>query len=288
MAARAIWSGAISFGLVTIPVKLFTATRAKDIGFHLLHAPDGSRITQKRFCAAEDVEIPWNEVVRGFEVAKGEYVTLTDEDFAQLPLPSLHTVAIDAFVEAQEIDPVFYETTYRLAPDTRGDKPYALLHAALARRGLVAVAHIALRKKEQLCVVRAHEGVLLLETLFHVDEVELAPEAATSQKVSARELALADTLIDLLRKPFDPAEYTDRYREALEALIDAKQAGRKVAAGPTGTRHEPTVIDLAARLRESVAAARGRTKSASGTRASRPRGTRETKRPTRRAARKAG
>jgi len=277
MAARAIWSGAVSFGLVTIPVKLYSATRARDISFHLLHAKDASRISQKRFCQAEEVEIPWNEVVKGYEVSPGEHVVLTDEDFKALPLPSLHTVAIEQFVEAHEIDPIYFETSYRLAPEARAEKSYALLHAALERRKLVAVARIALRKREQLCIVRAHEGVLLLETLYYQDEVDLAKEPATERTVAAKELELADTLIDLLRKPFDPTEYTDTYREALESLIEAKQAGVAVSkGGKAGTKKEPTVLDLSARLRESVAAARGRTKSTAGrdtTRAKPPRST---------------
>ena len=288
MAPRAIWSGAVSFGLVTIPVKLYAATRAKDIAFHLLHAKDGSRISQKRFCQAEDVEIPWNEVVRGYEVAPGEHVILTDEDFAALPLPSLHTVEITQFVEAAEIDPVFFETSYRLAPDARGEKSYALLHAALAKRRLVAVARIALRKREQLCIVRAHEGALLLETLYYSDEVELAREPATERPVAAKELELADTLIDLLRRPFDASEHTDTYREALETLITAKETGVPVTGGRTGTRKEPTVLDLTARLRESVAAARGKAKSASGTRTTRGRKAAAPKSSARRRERKAG
>jgi len=279
VAARAIWSGAVSFGLVTIPVKLYAATRARDISFHLLHAPDGSRISQKRFCQAEDVEIPWNEVVKGYEVAPGEHVVLTDEDFKALPLPSLHTVAIEQFVESSEIDPIYFETTYRLAPDARGEKSYALLYAALEKRGLVAVAHIALRKREQLCVVRAHEGALLLETLYYADEIELAREPATDKPVTAKELELADTLIDLLRKPFDPTEYTDTYREALETLIEAKQAGVPVTTSRTGTRKEPTVLDLTAKLRDSVAAARSRAKPAPRARATKAQAPRSTSRP---------
>ena len=176
-----------------------------------------------------------------------------------------------------EIDPIYFETSYRLAPEARAEKSYALLHAALERRKLVAVARIALRKREQLCVVRAHEGVLLLETLYYQDEVDLAKEPATERTVAAKELELADTLIDLLRKPFDPTEYTDTYREALESLIEAKQAGVAVSkGGKAGTKKEPTVLDLSARLRDSVAAARGRAKSTGGreaTRAKPPRST---------------
>jgi DNA end-binding protein Ku len=292
MAARAIWSGAVSFGLVTIPVKLYTATRARDIRFHLLHAKDASRISQKRFCQAEEVEIPWNEVVKGYEVAPGEHVVLTDEDFQSLPLPSLHTVAIEQFIEAGEIDPVYFETTYRLAPEARAEKSYALLYAALERRQLVAVARIALRKREQLCVVRAKDGVLLLETLYYQDEVDVAKEPATDRPVATKELELADTLIDLLRKPFDPTEHTDTYREALEAIIEAKQAGVTVSGkGTAGVKKAPTVLDLTAKLRESVAAARGRSnrdgEARAKPRAKPPRST-QTKTAARRRDRKAG
>ena len=153
--ARAIWSGSISFGMVSIPVKLYGATESKDISFHLLHATCGTRLKQVRWCPTDEVEVPWSETVRGYEYAKGEYVTLTDEDFEKLPLPSRHTIDLTAFVKAAEIDPVYYERSYYLAPDERAEKPYALLLQALEKKGLTALATITIRKKEQLCAIRA-------------------------------------------------------------------------------------------------------------------------------------
>ena len=140
--ARAIWSGSISFGMVSIPVKLYGATESKDIAFHLLHATCGTRLKQVRWCPTDEVEVPWNETVRGYEYAKDQYVTLTDEDFEQLPLPSKHTIELTAFVEESEIDPVFYERSYYLAPGERAEKPYALLLKALEKKDLTALATI--------------------------------------------------------------------------------------------------------------------------------------------------
>ena len=171
MGRRAIWSGAITFGMVNIPVKLFSATTARDLSFNLVHATCGTRVQQKRWCPTEDVEVPWEEIVRGYEYAKGQFVTLTDEDFEQLPLPSRHTIDITAFVESEEIDPVFYEKSYYLEPDARNEKAYALLLRALEERNLTGIATITMRKKEQLCSLRSQGGTLMLETLFYPDEI---------------------------------------------------------------------------------------------------------------------
>lgn len=265
MADRAIWSGVISFGLVSIPVKLFSATRSKDISFHLLHAACGSRLEQKRWCPVDDVEVPWDEVVRGYEYAKGQHVVLTDADFEQLPLPSKHMIEITAFVERDEIDPVFYEKSYYLAPDDRGEKPYALLMRALDEKRLTAVAAVTLRKKEQLCALRPQEGALMLETLYYPDEVSLDRSVDLGKvKVGQPELEMAFTLIDLLRKPFKPEEYQDHYRDALATVIDAKLEGKEVVAAPPVK--ETKVLDLADALARSVAAARKGGRSGTTTR----------------------
>ncbi len=253
--ARAIWSGSISFGMVTIPVKLYGATESKDISFNLLHSTCGTRVKQVRWCPTDEIEIPWNETVKGYEYAKGQYVVLTDEDFEKLPLPSKHSIELSGFVEEQEIDPVFYERSYYLEPDERGQKPYALLLRALEKKKLTAVATITIRKKEQLCALRPQEGVIVLETLFYPDEVRARPEVdAGGAKVTDREMDMAFTLIDLLRKPFDPTEYNDRYREALGELIEAKLEGRDVVTSPAAG--DSKVIDLADALRKSVEAAK--------------------------------
>ena len=253
--ARAIWSGSISFGMVTIPVKLYGATESKDISFNLLHSTCGSRLKQVRWCPTDEVEVPWSEIVRGYEYAKGEYVVLTEEDFEKLPLPSKHVIELSAFVQAEEIDPVFYERSYYLEPEDRAKKAYALLMRALEEKGLTAVATITIRKKEQLCALRPREGVLMLETLYYADEVRAKPEVeASGVKVTDREMEMASTLIELLHKSFDPSEYHDHYREALEVLIEAKQEGREVVTSPEAP--ETKVIDLADALRRSVEAAK--------------------------------
>jgi DNA end-binding protein Ku len=252
---RAIWSGSISFGMVTIPVKLYGATESKDIAFHLLHATDGTRLQQRRWCPTDEVEVPWSETVRGYEYAKGQYVILTDEDFEQLPLPSKHTIDLSAFVEEREIDPVYYERSYYLEPDERSEKPYALLLKALAEKKLSAVATIAIRKKEQLCVLRPHEGAIMLETLYYPDEIRTERGVDVSgAKISDRELEMAFTLIDILRRPFDPSEYRDHYREALAELIEAKLEGKEVVTAPAP--RETRVFDLADALKRSVEAAK--------------------------------
>ena len=253
--ARAIWSGSISFGMVSIPVKLYGATESKDISFHLLHSTCGTRLKQVRWCPTDETDVPWNETVRGYEYAKGEYVTLTDEDFEKLPLPSRHTIDLSAFVEEAEIDPVYYERSYYLEPEERAEKPYALLVRALEQKGLAALATITIRKKEQLCAIRPKSGVIMLETLYYPDELRQEPGVdLASVRINDRELDMAFTLIDLLRKPFNPEEYHDHYREALAQLIEAKLEGRDVVKAPAA--RETKVIDLADALRKSVEAAR--------------------------------
>ena len=272
--ARAIWSGSISFGMVSIPVKLFGATESKDISFHLLHATDGTRLQQRRWCPTDEADVPWNETARGYEYAKGQYVMLTDEDFESLPLPSKHTIDLSAFVEEKEIDPVFYERSYYLEPAERAEKPYALLLKALEKRNLTALATITIRKKEQLCALRAHEGTIMLETLYYPDEIRAERGMDLSGvKVSDRELEMAFTLIDIFRKPFDPSEYHDHYREALAELIEAKLEGKQVVKAPAP--RDTRVIDLADALKRSVEAAKkeaGKPKppARARTRASRP------------------
>ena len=244
--ARAIWSGSISFGMVSIPVKLYGATESKDIRFHLLHAKDGTRLKQIRWCPTDEAEVPWNETARGYEYAKGQYVVLTDEDFEKLPRPSRHTIDISAFVEESEIDPVYFEKSYYLEPGERAQKPYALLLRALEEKSLTAIATVTMRNKEQLCAIRAKDGVILLETLYYPDEIRKNIEAdLDGVKVSDKELLL---------KPFDPSEYHDHYREALEQLIEAKLEGKEVVTSPE--EKETRVIDLADALRKSVEAAR--------------------------------
>lgn len=254
--ARSIWKGVISFGMVSIPVKLYTATDSKDISFHFLHDECKGRIKQVRWCPVHDRALSSDELVRGYEYAKDRHVVLTDEDFENLPLPSKHTIELSAFVKAEEIDPVYYEKAYYLEPDEPGLKPYALLMKALGTKGLTAIAKIALRNRESLCAIRPMDGTLMLETLFYPDEVRIESQPKVPDVlVSERELAMAYSLIELLsEEEFQPEKYRDEYRDALMQIIEAKLQGEEIVAAP-----EPAatpVVDLMEALKASVEAAR--------------------------------
>lgn len=261
---RAIWSGAISFGMVSIPVKLYTATESKDIGFRQLHRDDLVRIRQLRWCPAEEREVAYDEIVRGYEYAKDQYVVLDDADFEDLPVPSKRTISISAFVEASEIDPLYYEKGYYLEPDEAGVKPYALLLRSIGEKQLVAIGQVAIRSKESLCVLRPHEGRLVMETLYYPDEIRSEPEIDVSDvKLSAQELKMAHSLIEMLQAPFEPAEYHDEYRDALMARITAKlEGGEIVSAEEQAPAAQP--VDLMAALRASIEATQQRKASAGG------------------------
>jgi len=252
---RSIWSGTISFGMVSIPVNLYGATEDKDISFHLLHEECGNRVKQLRWCPFHERAVDWDEVERGYEYAKSEYVVLDDEDFEKLPLPSKKTIELTAFVESQEIDPIYYEKSYYLEPKPEGAKAFALLMRVLEKKKLVGLAKIAIRNKEQLCALRPQGKSLILETLFYPDEIRVGKGLESSVPVSEREMEMATTLVDFLSRPFDPEEYHDEYRQALMKLIDAKREGKEVVAPP-----EPRgkVVDLMSALRESVEAAKKR------------------------------
>jgi DNA end-binding protein Ku len=259
MPPRSIWKGAIAFGMVSIPVRLFTATQDKDVSFHLLHQPDHSRIKFARKCAIEDVEVPQDELVRAFEVSKGEYVEITDEDLEQLPLPATHTIELSSFVSAADIDPIYYDTSYYLEPEEIGLKAYALLLKVIEKKRVIGLASIAIRNKESLCALRVQEGGLLLETLHYPDEIRERETSRPDVLVNERELDVAGALIDALAGPFEPSQYHDRYREALLELIANKTAGHQVVAPETAEGEgEPAVPDLMAALRASIDAARNR------------------------------
>jgi DNA end-binding protein Ku len=242
--------------MVSIPVKLFAATQDKDVSFHQLHKTDHSRIQYKKWCPVDEQEVPQDEIVRAFEVSKDRYVELSDEDLEQLPLPSKHTIELSAFVQAEDIDPIYYQKSYYLEPEETGLKPYALLVKTLEAKGATGVAKIALRNKEHLCALRPMYGSLLLETLFFPDEIREHEERPPRVVVNEREVAMAGSLVDALMEPFDPDKYHDNYREAVLALIESKQHGREVVE-PEGIPTEGgQVSDLMAALRASVEAAR--------------------------------
>jgi DNA end-binding protein Ku len=242
--------------MISIPVKLFGATESKDLAFNNLHKECKSRLKQKRWCPVDDREVFMDEIVKAYEYSKDSYVEITDEDLEALPLPSKHTIELTSFVQQVEIDPVYFERTYYLEPEQVGAKPYALLLRALKTKQVSAVAKIALRNKESLCVIRASENnVLMLETLYYPDEVRTADLPATPDvMVSQPELAMALSLVEMLQEPFDPKQYSDNYRMALLEVIEAKRNGQEIVAQPEAPL--PQTVDLMAALKASLEAAK--------------------------------
>lgn len=255
---RTIWKGAISFGLVTIPVKLFSATEEKDVAFHQVRRSDGSRIRYRRVAEADGSEVPYPDIAKGFELPTGETVVLTDEDFADLPLATQKTVEVLQFVPADEVDPIYFAKSYYLEPEQIGVKPYVLLREALEASGRIAIVKVALRQRETLATLRVREGVIVLETMLWPDEIR-SPEFGfldEDVEVKPAEMKMAESLITALSGEFDPAAYSDSYREAVQALIDAKVEGREVIAASVESEDDGSVVDLMAALRASVAAAK--------------------------------
>ncbi|MXZ88697.1 MAG: Ku protein [Dehalococcoidia bacterium] len=253
---RAIWKGVISFGMVSIPIRLFPATESKDIGFRQLRRDTNTRVRMLRWDPVEEQEVPYEEIVKGYEYAKDRYVVIDDEDLEKLPLPTKHTIELTAFVEESEIDPVHYEKSYYLAPEDAGTKPYSLLIRAMQAKGLIAIAKVAIRTKERLCALRARGDQLILETLYYPDEIREPGESAAVDEVSEEEMEMARALIEMLEQPFDPEQYKDQYREALMTIIEAKLEGQELAT-PEAAAPQPAV-DLMAALRASVEAAKAR------------------------------
>ena len=251
--------------MVSIPVKLYPATQDKDVSFHQLHRPDHSRIKYRKFCAAEDVEVEQDEIMRAFEVSKDQYVEVTDEDLEKLPLPSKHTIELSAFVNTSEVDPIYYDKSYYLEPEETGLKPYALLMKVLDKKGVVGIASVALRNKESLCALRPLESTLVLETLHYPDEIRERELSLPNVLVNDRELDVAGTLVEALQERFDPSSYHDHYREALLELIKSKTEGREVVV-PEGETAAAPVGDLMAALRASLEQARGRKAGGGGER----------------------
>jgi DNA end-binding protein Ku len=255
---RAIWKGAVSFGLVSIAVKLFSATEEKDIRFHQVHREDGGRIKYKRVCAVDGEEVGYDDIAKGYDLGGGEMVILTDEDFAELPLTSSHAIEVLEFVPAEQVDPILYNKAYYLEPEATAAKPYVLLRDALTNTDRVAIVKVALRQREQLATLRVRDDVLVLNTMLWPDEVRTAKFDFLDDDIEARpaELAMAGSLIESMAAEFDPTVYTDNYREALQEVIDAKVAGREVVA-PEEPEAAPTAaVDLMAALRASVERAR--------------------------------
>jgi DNA end-binding protein Ku len=254
---RALWKGAIAFGLVNIPVRLYAATERKTPKFNYLHALCHTPVRYLKWCPSCEREVPAAEIVRGYEHERGRYVVMAEEDFESLPARTTRSVDIIDFVHLSEIDPVYYDRTYYLEPADGGQKAYGLLRRAMEEAGRIALAMVALRTHETLATVRVIAGrALAMETMFFPDEVRPVAAIQGLDQVGepeVRELSMARTLIDSLAAPFDPGKYRDRYRDRLLELIRAKAAGREVVTAPAP--ETARVVDLMEALRESIALA---------------------------------
>jgi DNA end-binding protein Ku len=258
--ARSIWRGAISFGLVNVPVKLYSAVSKKTVRFNQLHERDNSRIQLKRFCADEEREVPYEEIVKGYEISPGRYVVITPEELENLDPKKTRSIDIEDFVDLDEIDPLFYEHPYYLAPDTGAAKPYKLLLEALKETNKVAIARVVIRTKEYLTAIRPAGDVLTMETMLFADELidpgDLDELPDEDVRATEREVDMARQLIESLATEFDPTKYRDEYRERVLELIERKAAGEELAI-PAEPEAPAAVPDLMAALEASLAAAKG-------------------------------
>jgi len=265
--AQAIWTGTISFGLVTVPVRLVSATRSRDVRFNQLEAGSGARIRYRRVSEASGEEVPSEHIVKGYEIGAGQYVVVEDDELKAMAPKASRTIEIEDFVDLDQIDPVFFAQPYYLQPDAAGIRPYHLLVHAMTELRKVAIGRVVMRTKESLVAIRPVDGVLCLETMRYADEVlpasdVVAPLDAESAP-SDRELAMAEQLVTALAADFDPTKYRDEYREELLALIDRKAAGETLVAAPAA--EEPgRVLDLVAALEASLARAASGDTSAGG------------------------
>lgn len=261
---RAIWKGAVSFGLVNVPVRLYTATQENDIRFHQVHREDGGRIRQRRICSIDGEEVPYDEIAKGYETADGRVVILTDEDFAELPVATGREIEVHEFVPEDQIDPIMLGKTYYLEPDAAAAKPYALLRQALLDTERMAIVTYALRNKESLAVLRVRDNVILLQQMLWPDEIRVPQFETTGDSAHAdlrpQEVKMAASLVESLAADFEPDKYTDGYREAVEQLIEAKLEGGDVTDVPAAKADAGAggaeVVDLLTALQNSVERAR--------------------------------
>jgi DNA end-binding protein Ku len=255
---RSIWSGAISFGLVNVPVKLYSAVSRKTVRFHQLNRDTGNRISQRRVDPVTEEEVAYDDIVKGYELTKDSYVVITPEELDALDPERTRTIDIEDFVDLEDIDPIYYDHPYYLVPDTGATKAYGLLLNAMRESGKVAIAKVVLRSKEQLVAIRPQDDLLCMETMIFADEVvahdsiDDLPDAK-DLKASARELKMAQQLIDSLSTEWEPEKYRDEYREKVLELIERKAAGEEIAVQPEAP--QPTKVpDLMAALEASLAA----------------------------------
>jgi DNA end-binding protein Ku len=253
---RAIWKGAVSFGLVSVPVKLYAATESHDVSFRQVHAKDGGRIKYQRVCSIDGEEVAYADIAKGYETEDGEMVILDDDDMAALPAASSREIAVEKFVPSDQIDPILFEKTYYLEPEKSGTKPYALLRQALVDADRMAVVTVALRNRTSIAVLRVRDDVIVLQTMMWPDEVREPDFSIEAGEVKDAEVKMAHMLVETLAGDFEPTEFEDDYAEAVEALVKSKIEGGEVKRTPTATKTSGEVVDLLAALQKSVEAAK--------------------------------
>ncbi len=258
VAVRAMWKGSVSFGLVNVPVKMFTATSSNDVSFHQVHRSDGGRIRYRRVCSACGEEVSFDEIAKGYEAPDGQLVILTDEDLADMPSAGGREIEVERFVPIEQIDPILLEKTYYLSPETSGRKPYALLREVLGQTDRMALVHVAIRQRSTMAVLRVRDDVIVLQTMMWPDEVRQPDfdNLPDSSELKPQEVAMASSLVDSLTGDYDPEEFTDNYREAVEALVETRLSSGSTAEAPAEKPAKGTgggeVIDLLAALQRSV------------------------------------
>jgi len=256
---RAIWKGAVSFGLVSVPVKLYAATESHDISFRQVHAKDGGRIKYQRVCSVDGEEVAYADIAKGYETEDGQMVVLDDDDFAELPASSSREISVEKFVPSQQIDPMWLEKSYYLEPDKAAAKPYALLREALKEADRVAVVTVSIRTRMTTAVLRVRDDVIVMQTMLWPDEVrkpDFAGLDATEHAAKPQELKMAKLLVETLAGDYDPNEFEDDYANAVEALVQAKLEGGEVKAPAEPKKSTGEVVDLLAALQRSVDAAK--------------------------------
>jgi DNA end-binding protein Ku len=261
--ARAIWSGSISFGLLNVPVRLYSAVARRGISLREIRQSDGARIRHRRVAEGTDEEVPYEKIIKAFEVTKGNYVPLEKDEIEALAPKKTRAIEVQDFVDLDEIDPIYFDSPYYLGPADGAEKAYSLLASALQKSGKVAIARFVFRNKEHLAAIRAGNGVLTLTTMRFADEVvppgeldDVIPEE--KPKVGKREVEMAEKLIDSLTRDFDPTAYRDEYREELMSLIERKAEGKEVVTPEAPEPEATTAPDLMAALEESIAAVKGK------------------------------
>lgn len=256
---RAIWKGAVSFGLVSVPVKLYAATESHDVQFRQVHAQDGGRIRYKRVCSIDGEEVEYADIAKGYETEDGQMVVLDDDDLAELPSSSSREISVEKFVPSEQIDPMMLEKSYYLEPDKSAAKPYALLREAIREADRMAVVTVSMRNRMTTAVLRVRDDVIVLQTMMWPDEVrqpDFAGLSAAENATKPQELKMARMLVDTLAGDYDPSEYDDDYASAVETLVQAKLEGGEVKHAPAEERKSGEVVDLLAALQRSVEAAK--------------------------------